>query len=158
MRTFKDNKDRAWALNVDVNAMRRVRTGAQFNLAGKDFASILGDLLADPVMLCDVVYYVCKPEADRLGVSLEDFGAAMTGDPFEVAVKALSEEMVNFTPNPRDRARAQKVLEAAWNLQDKTREVEERRVTEGLAKMSEKILSGISSSTSPESPALTPAP
>ena len=156
MKAFKDNAGRTWAVNLDVNAMRRVRTGAPYSLAGKAIHEVLTELSADPVLLCDVIYYIVKPEADARGVSLENFGKELTGEPFEEMVKALTDELVNFTPNSTDRERSRKVVEAMWNLTEK------KRAAAGpmLEKAIEKAMtdSGPSSSSSPESSALTPAP
>ena len=105
MKTFKDNAGRTWTVSVDVDAIRRVRTALKVNLTSTDFGAVLEQILSDPVLLCDVLYVICKPEADRQKVSDEDFGRAMAGDAIEHATGALLEELANFTPNPRDRSR-----------------------------------------------------
>jgi len=83
------------------------------------------------VLLCDVVYAVCKPEADAQGVRDEEFGKAMAGDAIEHATKALLEELVGFSPSPRDRANLQRVLEATWTAMDRARDVVEARLASG---------------------------
>ena len=65
-----------------------------------------------------MLYVVCKTEADANGVTDEQFGEAMAGDAIDQATKALLEEIVDFSPSPRDRARARRVLEKATEMID----------------------------------------
>lgn len=158
MKTFKDNAGRTWTVSVDVDAIRRVRTALKINLTSTDFGAVLEQLLSDPVLLCDVLYVICKPEADRQKVSDEDFGRAMAGDAIEHATGALLEELGNFTPHPRDRARVQRILQAMWKLAEKTRDVAERKLDAEIerALSSVETTSGPTSGGSPDSSASIP--
>ena len=98
MKSFTDNMGRAWTLVVNVATVKRVRAlcGVDLNSVievedGKPSAKLLERLSSDPVLLVDVLYAVCKPECDRLGVSDEDFGSAMAGDSVDAATQALLE-------------------------------------------------------------------
>jgi len=101
MRTFKDNAGRSWTVAVNVDAVKRVR-----DLLGEDLLDvkqILERLLIDPILLCDVVYCVCKPQADAEEISDEEFARAMAGDVIAEAKRALLEDLVDFFPHPKDR-------------------------------------------------------
>jgi hypothetical protein len=133
MRVFKDNAGRAWSLQIHVLAVKRVRA-----MAGVDLYSLvadrfegLGKLLADPVQLVDVLYVLCKDDADRLSITDEDFGRGMAGDAIEHASAAFLEELVDFFPEPRVRAGLRKVMEAG------------RKVRESLLGQLESSLEGI---------------
>ena len=78
MKTFTDNTGRTWTLSVTVGTIKRVRA-----LCGVDLANIitmesgktpnvglLERLAADPVLLVDVLFAVCKPEADTKGITV----------------------------------------------------------------------------------------
>ena len=98
MKSFTDSLGRAWTLVVNVATIKRVRAlcGVDLNSVievedGKPSAKLLERLSSDPVLLVDVLYAVCKPECDRLGVSDEDFGSAMAGDSVDAATQALLE-------------------------------------------------------------------
>jgi hypothetical protein len=158
MKTFKDNGGRAWSISVDVIGIRRVRSALNVNLVNSDFSKVLEQLLEDPVLLCDVIYILCKPEADKLGVSGEDFGAAMSGDAIEHAMRAFLEELGNFTPNPRDRARVQRVIAAMWNMAERGRDVADKTIEAAITRAEKDPTFGASSSNSPASSASTPAP
>ncbi len=132
MRTFKDNQGREWTVEITVAAIKRVR-----GLAGVDVMEVLEGsngliekLVRDPVLLCDVIYAACKPQADERQVSDEAFGASMAGDAIEHATAALLEELVDFCPSPRDRANLGRVLKATRDVMDKARDVVERRIDE----------------------------
>lgn len=114
MKTFKDNAARTWTVAVNVSAVKRVRglLGIDLYKLIDDKMAGLGELLADPVSLVDVLYVLCKDEADRQGITDEQFGAAMGGDSLEAAVNAFVEELVDFFPDPRVRAGLSRVIKA----------------------------------------------
>jgi len=154
MRTFKDNAGRTWSVSVDCDAIRRVRSALKVNLVSTEFAKVLEQLLADPVLLCDVLYVICKPESEKQNVTDVDFCRAMAGDSIEHGTIALLEEIVNFTPNPKDRARVQRVLKALLQMAEESRDRADRKVDEEL----QKALSSVSpSKTSGRSSGRPPA-
>ncbi|GIK26857.1 MAG: hypothetical protein BroJett006_31030 [Betaproteobacteria bacterium] len=159
MKTFTDNAGRTWTLAINVDVLKRVRGLVDVNLLDIIDGKLIERLYRDPVLLCDVVYAVCKPEADARNVSDEDFGRAMAGDAIEQATKALLEELVLFSPSPRDRANLQRVLETTWRVMDKARDLVEARLATVDAEQivaQALVTSGTSSGSAPESPASTP--
>ena len=103
MKTFKDNAGRTWTVSVNVDAIRRVRSALGVNLMEAVEGDLLEQLSSDPVLLCDVIYVVCRPEAEARSVSDEDFGRAMAGDAIGHATAALLEDLVDFFPQGRRR-------------------------------------------------------
>ena len=132
MQTFRDNAGRTWTVSVDVAAIKRVRALAGFDLLSVLDGKGIDRLVLDPVLLCDVLCAACRPEAERLGVTDEDFGRAMAGDAIEHATRALMEELVSFCPNPRDRKRMQKLVTTLWTTMENARDVVERKLDEQL--------------------------
>ena len=156
MRTFTDNAGRTWTIAVNVDAIKRVRGLLNVDLLEILDGKLIEKLYRDPVLLCDVVYAVCKPEADARNVTDEDFGRAMAGDAIEHATRALLEELVGFSPSPRDRANLRRILETTWNVMDKARDVIEARLaTVNADEVVAQALatSGGSSGSAPELPA-----
>ena len=98
MKTFKDNADRTWTLAINIDAVKRVRSMLQIDLLTIVDGKLAEKLLLDHVVLVDVVYVICKPNADKLGVSDEEFGRAMAGDAIADASAALIEELADFFP------------------------------------------------------------
>ena len=158
MKTFKDTEGRSWAVRIDVDAIRRVRTALKVNLVGNDLGQVLEQVLGDPVLLCDVLYCLLKPEADKLGVSDVDFGRALAGDVLEQAAIAFLEELADFTPNARDRARVQRAVKALLAMTDKARDLADKLLETDLARAEEELLAtvGRSSGKSPAPSASTP--
>lgn len=115
MKTFRDNAGRVWTVSITVYAVKRVRAFLNLDLYGlidEKFEG-LSKLLADPVSLVDVLYVLCRDEADKLGISDEDFGRAMAGDAIESATEAFIGELIDFFPDARTREALRKVIEAS---------------------------------------------
>jgi hypothetical protein len=175
MRTFTDNAGRQWQVEINVAALKRVRglTGTDLMQAIEGSGGLIEKLIRDPVLLCDVVYALCKPEADAKSISDEDFGRAMAGDAIEHATAAVLEELVSFCPSPRDRANLGRVLRATQGVLEKARDLTTRRIDhligsgelDRLAEQALQVASdaapptpGASSGTAPEPSASTPGP
>lgn len=101
MKTFTDNTGLAWRLVINVDTIKRVRGLIDIDLIEAVEGKLLERLASDPILLCDVVYAVCKPDADAANISDEDFGRAMAGDAIDNATTALLEELVDFFPLAR---------------------------------------------------------
>ncbi|HMN41180.1 MAG TPA: hypothetical protein PKE29_10070 [Phycisphaerales bacterium] len=166
MRSFKDNEGRQWTVDINVSAVKRVRglTGTDLMQVIEGTGGLIEKLIRDPVLLCDVVYAICKPEADARSVSDEEFGRAMAGDAIEAATMAVLDELVGFCPSPRDRANLGRVLQATRKVMDRARGLVEKKLDSGeLDRLADRLLSegqtaGSSSTSAPESLASTPAP
>lgn len=156
MRTFKDLAGRDWGIAMDIAAAKRVRDMLGLDIVGPNAAAVFEKLIADPITLCDVLFAVCRPQAERLGVSDEEFGRALAGDVIERAARALLEELADFTPHVRDRERARRIVAAIFTLADRARDVLDRQTDEAIRAATESI-SGAKSGSSPGSSDSTPA-
>jgi hypothetical protein len=119
--SFRDNAGRAWTVAINVAAVKRVR-----GLVGVDLYKLIDDgfkplaaLVGDPVQLADVLYCLCKDEADAKQVTDEDFGRALAGDAITLAADAFVEELIDFFPDARARASLTKVLAAGRKVRDR---------------------------------------
>lgn len=130
MHSFRDNAGRTWTVAINVAAIKRVR-----GLVGVDLYTLiddgfrpLGALVADPVRLVDVLYCLCRDEADARQISDEDFGRALAGDAIALATEAFLEELIDFFPDARTRASLTKVLAAGRAVRDRVLTHAEREV------------------------------
>ena len=100
MKTFTDNAGRTWTVALNVTTLKRVKSlcGVDLLDAVNDGGKLLERLTGDPVLLCDVIFSLCKEQADAKSITDVDFGCAMAGDPIEAATTALLEELVDFFP------------------------------------------------------------
>ena len=131
MRTFADNAGRTWTVAINVDAVKRVRHLAGVNLLEIVEGTLIEKLIRDPVLLCDVVYAACKPEADARGITDEEFGRSMAGDAIEQATAALLEDLVGFFPSRKDRENLTRVLATTRRVMDRARDLIARRLDSG---------------------------
>ena len=165
MRQFKDNAGRTHQLAVNTWALKRARDGLDLDLLdlgkeGDGAQALLGRLMAEPILLVDVLYCILKGDLDAAGVSEEDFYKSMSDDAIDQATKALLEGIADFFPSPRDRARAHKVLAITETYVGKAQDVLDRRVDGELVEAMDEALAtlGRSSTSSPASSESTQAP
>lgn len=117
MRTFTDKAGRTWALDVNVAAVKRVRQMIDLDLLDMESAeNAFYRLPLDPVRLCEVLYCICKPQADAQGVSSEDFSNAMAGPVIGLAGEQLMEEIADFFPHEKTRAAAHTLVKKTYQL------------------------------------------
>jgi hypothetical protein len=146
-----------------VDAIKRVRSLAGVNLievmAQEEGASLLGRLADDPILLCDVLFAVCRPQAEAAGVTDEDFGRAMAGDAIEAATTALLEDLADFFPGTKRRVLHKVLGKLTAFQQQAARLAEERLDSQAVETMLASTLvgSGPSSGSLPGPSGLTPA-
>lgn len=166
MKSFTDNTGRSWVIQVTVGTIKRVRALCNVDLANiislepgmTPKIDLLEQLASDPVLLVDVLYAICKEEADNRNVSDEDFGRAMVGDAIELATAALLDEVIDFFPETKRRI-FRKILDATRRFEIKTKTALSELLNDPALddKIDEALEQLTSSSTnSPESPASTP--
>ena len=117
MKAFTDTQGRAWPIVVNVSAVKRVRDLLDVDLMDVAGGELLSRLADDPCLLVDVLYVLCRPEADTKGVSDEDFGKGMVGGVLDEAASALMKELLDFFPSAQ-RARALGKLVKVMEAQD----------------------------------------
>lgn len=99
MHVFKDRDGKDWTIDVNVDALRRVKAALSVDLMELvSDSKFIDRLIGDPCFLVDILYVLCKPQADAAGVSDESFGQRMGGDSIDVATTALLEDFVDFFP------------------------------------------------------------
>lgn len=101
MKAFKDKDGRDWSLAIDVNARKRVLAQCDVDLFSVLEGKLIDKLIADPGLLVDVIYAVCKPEADAANITPEQFGGRLVGDAIDSATTALIEDLIDFFPRVR---------------------------------------------------------
>ncbi len=96
--TFIDGLGRSWTPEVNVVTIGRVRNALSINLLELLLPdNTLSDKVSDPCLLVDVLYLLCKDQADKLGVDSESFGRSMTPDGIEDGWSAALEGIVLFS-------------------------------------------------------------
>jgi hypothetical protein len=145
MRCFKDNAGRSWTIQINVDTIKRVRDLLKINLVEILTSNLIQKLAEDPCLLGDLLFVICKPDADLQKISDSEFGRGLGGDAIESATTAFLEEMIDFFPlNRRKLLRAavkrmqdldnQLMTEAQKNLENMTIEKmleEQKNISDG---------------------------
>jgi hypothetical protein len=100
MRSFKDANGKEWPLVVNITTRQRVLTDTQFDLFGVVDAVEL-EKLEDPALLVSVIFSLCSVEAQKAGISPEQFASGMVGDALDGASEALMGAVSDFFPRRR---------------------------------------------------------
>ncbi len=116
MKVFKDSQNNSWELAINVAAVKRLRDVMNADLL--DIQATMPRLLADPIFLVDVLYCLCKSQADAKNISDEQFGAAMAGDHIGAAKNALIEELKSFFPTPEERQAVDRAIKKGHEMVD----------------------------------------
>jgi hypothetical protein len=139
MRVFRDSKGRSWSININVATIKRCRAmlGIDIYKLIDDGFKGLSELMADPCRLADVLYVLCKDEADKQNVTDEEFGAGLGGAAMAEAAEQFLEELIDFFPEASQKQLRQvvaksrqvqvKMLERSQALLDKIDPEEEAR-------------------------------
>ena len=89
MKTFKDNEGRTWTVKVNISTVKRVKSLLGINIFDAIEKDLIARLVTDTILLVDVLYVICKPEAEQKNVSDEQFGEGLAGDAITAATTAL---------------------------------------------------------------------
>lgn len=116
--TFTDTAGRVWAVTINTETVKRVRSLLGVDLMEFIDGTLMAKLMSDVILLVDVLFSVCKPEADARGVSDVQFGEAMDGDVIQAGEEALAEALFRIS-HPSRREAARKAWEKAKKLREK---------------------------------------
>ena len=116
MQKFVDRAGRIWIVDIDNTTLRRVKTLTGVQLLAAIDGDLVTRLSTDPLLLGDVLYAICKPQADQQQISDEAFGEGLAGNAIDDATSALLEALINYFPESRRRllrmaAEKQKLIE-----------------------------------------------
>lgn len=165
MRQFTDKKNRQWVIEINATQIKRVKglTGVDLFRMGDDGLSALSALLADAILLVDVIYALCKQQCDDASPKISDeaFGEGMAGDAIGQAAKAFVEELVDFFQSPEQRDVLTRALAKAKEAEHLLRQEQARRLDSlDMAAEVKKLIAAAPSgspTTTPASAEWTPA-
>jgi len=101
MHLFKDRDARDWSIDINVDAIKRVRAALNVDLLEVVEGKLIDRLTTDPILLVDVLFVLCQSQANDKGITDEQFGRAMAGDAIESAMAAFFADLADFFPSGR---------------------------------------------------------
>jgi hypothetical protein len=118
MKTFKDSKNVSWDISITVGTIKRIKdiTGIDVFEESAKQKNIFITVSEDPILLCNILYAICKPQADERKITDEQFGESMGGDAIEVATNCFIEELIDFFPSAK-RPAFRKMMAKAESMQ-----------------------------------------
>ena len=131
MAAFVDTNQRQWQVRISVETVRRVRDLCDVDLLAALEGDLLSRLATDPLLLGRVVYAVCRPQAERDGVSEGDFLDALAGDAIAEATRALLEALADFSRSPQERATLKTVISKLLETMEQATALVAQRVEGG---------------------------
>ena len=126
MQPFKDSKGRTWQIEANVSSINRVKNLTQCDLL--DIERHIKPISTDPMLLVNVLYAFCEPQAKALNVSDIDFGEGFAGDVIDQATRALLLELADFFPKPAQRAALKKLMQALDDVTDRGMDLITQRI------------------------------
>ena len=118
MQKFQDRRGRVWIVDIDNTTLKRVKLLTDVRLldAIDQGSDVISRLSTDPLLLGDVLFAICKPQADQQQVTDEAFSEGIAGDAIDEGVRAVIDALVAYCPESKRRllrksADKQKVIE-----------------------------------------------
>ena len=102
MAAFKDMNGKEWFVSINVSAVKVVLERTGYNLMRVLGTDAVTKLSQDLISVVDILYILCQEQAEKAGITDEDFGKALGGFSLGHAVNAFLEALVNFSQTPEE--------------------------------------------------------
>jgi hypothetical protein len=100
MTTFLDSEGREWRLALTIGLCRKIRDEVGVDIGNLKDGQAFLQMAADPYRFAETLWMLCEVQAEKTGVSPEQFAEGLTGDALDGALVALLEAAANFTRAP----------------------------------------------------------
>jgi hypothetical protein len=94
---FKNADDVSFNVQITIKTIKDLRSVLNIDLL-EGSGQVISTLADDPVLLADVLYIICKDQAEKKNISDENFGIGLRGQAIEDAVNAFIDSFINFSP------------------------------------------------------------
>jgi hypothetical protein len=96
MKVWKDAVGREWSLTLNVRTVKQVRDEIRIDLTQTEKSLPL--VMDDPVALGDILWVLCRKQAEERGINQDQFLEALKGEALDEARTQFVEEWVSFFP------------------------------------------------------------
>jgi hypothetical protein len=100
MATFNDDTGREWEMTIDRQSIATIRKQCDplFLLDSEDTDNTYSRMMADPVLLCRVIYLLCTKQRKDRKVSEKTFYLDVLGPAIDQATEAMLDAILSFLP------------------------------------------------------------
>ena len=127
---------REWLVSIDAPKIRRVREACKVDLADRT-AKQFEQLTSDPLLAGEVLWELCRSQADAISMGPDAFQSLLMGDDGEAAGHALIEAIIDFFPN-RQRQVLREMLASETELAEARQAAVQDRLSDPALKESRK--------------------
>lgn len=107
--TFKDADGNKWVLRITIGSNRRVMDAIALDLNDTSDDGGLFKALASADLLGQLLWHLIAVQAEKNGITEDQFADALDGDVIEDAIKALKVAYINFS-RPGSRKRLERMF------------------------------------------------
>ena len=118
---------REWLVRVDGPLIRQCIAECQCNIGSYD-CSQFERLTAEPLLAFDVLWVLCRQQAQAANVTKEQFESGLVGDEGDAAANCLLEAIIDFFPS-RQRSTLREMLARNREVQEAAQEAAASRLT-----------------------------
>jgi hypothetical protein len=95
---FTDSQGKVWQVPITIGTAKRVKELLKVDLLQplEGDPPLLTRIGTDLIFLCDLLFVVCKPQADQRGVTDAQFAECLAGEALQAASEALAEGLADF--------------------------------------------------------------
>jgi hypothetical protein len=130
MPQFTDLCNRSWTLALNFRLAQEIRDALGVDFLNAHNGKALTALGRDDELLVKTLWMLCEAQAEKCGLSPEDFAEGLAGEPMEAACQAIEEAVVLFT-RPAKRPELEAVRQRAAEVLKTTSDLTVRKVKSG---------------------------
>jgi hypothetical protein len=119
-------------VSIDAPKIRRVREACKVDLADRQ-ARQFEQLTGDPLLAGEVLWELCRSQAEAVGIAPDAFQSLLSGDDGEQAGHALIEAIIDFFPT-RQRSLLREMLATENELADARHQAVQARLSDAAMK------------------------
>lgn len=126
---WTDKQGRDWCTAININTVRRVKNVTGVLLTDAADTDLIDRLYNDCMLLADVLYAVCEPQATSREIDSAAFGELLCGETIDMACSSLLQDLADFFPKGR-RPAVKTILNAARRVETERIKLLDQKLTD----------------------------
>lgn len=127
MEKIKLSSGKTVDLSISAGSVELVKNQLKVSLVDLGSTGVIEKMMDDPMLLCNVMYLLCKRSCDEQKISADDFAYGLEGKEIEECTRLFIEELINFLPQSK-----KTILRQSLKMQN---ELNQKMVESSMAKM-----------------------